>query len=301
MNNINFFNNTGQEVKFSFLEKPPASSMTEAFIYVNAANEHMVIKNGERLTKSEYRIGKYRTVYKINMQSKTYHYSREVQSASKGRDFNVDLGVDLYVHDPRQLVEQKAFEIGRLVENYLPHWVETNALRYHIEEANLFHQFIEDFFTVSPLISALDGVGVSVRSPRVMIRQSQHERALDKDDYGKDRGYDQLIAHANRIRHFIEHGDLLTAIMLAESNPPAVKMVEAQIQKEESLQLEMNAHLHRLATDSNVDQIEAREQMEKLQILFPSLKAGSQQAQMRKPASSSDILDDIYESNRIKG
>jgi hypothetical protein len=57
-----------KDVKFSFLEKQPASSMTYAFVYVNNHNEYYVVKNGQRLTRSELLIGKYKRVYTVNMQ-----------------------------------------------------------------------------------------------------------------------------------------------------------------------------------------------------------------------------------------
>jgi hypothetical protein len=123
-----------KDVKFSFLEKPPASSMTYAFVYVNHHNEYYAVKNGERLSRSELRIGKYKKVYTVNMQQHTITYKEEVPSATRGRRFSVNLSIDIAVEHPERLVQQNAGEINTIFNNNLPFWVESEARFYPIEE-----------------------------------------------------------------------------------------------------------------------------------------------------------------------
>src|SRR6476469_7261324 len=113
--------------EFSFWEKPPASTMTYAFVNINHNNEYYAVKNGERLSRSELRIGKYNRVYTVNMQQQTITYNEEVASATRGRRFSVNLFIDIAVEHPERLVQQNAGEFGTMINNNLPFWVESEA------------------------------------------------------------------------------------------------------------------------------------------------------------------------------
>jgi hypothetical protein len=111
-----------QPVKFSFFEKPPASSISQAFVYTNEDNNFLVVKNGDRITRSDLRAGKYTKVFIVNMSTLNFQYENEVPSQDRGRQFLVNLSIDYKVVDPISLIQQGAGEIVTYINKKLPYY-----------------------------------------------------------------------------------------------------------------------------------------------------------------------------------
>ncbi|MBY0144240.1 hypothetical protein [Neobacillus niacini] len=271
-----------KDVKFSFLEKPPASSMTYAFVYVNNHNEYYAVKNGERLSRSELRIGKYKRVYTVNMQQHTITYKEEVPSATRGRRFSVNLFIDVAVEHPERLVQQNAGEFGDIINNNLPFWVESEARFYPIEEELSFARHIEEFFQTSPLVKVLREAGIVVRNVRVMIRQGirdqRHDEAIaDLDRNAELSAYQEALdlEEARRIsasiKDALQEGDFITAGKLGEKNEMAKRLVESEFNQNQAFKFEVNKQLFNIINDPSIDQFEAEQRLAKLKKLFPYL------------------------------
>lgn len=271
-----------KDVKFSFLEKPPASSMTHAFVYVNHQNKYYAVKNGERLSRSELRIGRYKKVYTVNMQQETIIYKEEVPSATRGRRFLVNLSIDIAVEHPERLVQQNAGEIGSIINNHLPFWVESEARFYPIEEELDFARHIEEFFQTSRLVKVLREAGIVVRNVRVLIRQGirdqRHDEAIaDLDRNAELSAYQEALdlEESRRIsasiKEALQAGDFITAGKLGEKNEMAKRLVESEFSQNHAFKNEVNKQLFNLINDHSIDQFEAEQRLAKLKKLFPYL------------------------------
>lgn len=283
-----------KDVKFSFLEKPPASSMTYAFVYVNNHNDYYAVKNGERLSRSELRIGKYKRVYTVNMQQHTFPYKEEVPSATRGRRFSVNLFIDIAVEYPERLVQQNAGEFGDIINNNLPFWVESEARFYPIEEELSFARHIEEFFQTSPLVKVLREAGIVVRNVRVMARQGirdqRHDEAIaDLDRNAELSAYQEALdlEEARRIsasiKDALQEGDFITAGKLGEKNEMAKRLVESEFSQNQAFKFEVNKQLFNLINDHSIDQFEAEQRLAKLKNLFPYLPVNLENINRKKP------------------
>ncbi|MCH6266161.1 hypothetical protein [Neobacillus citreus] len=286
-----------KDVKFSFLEKPPASSMSYAFVYVNNDNEHFAVKNGERLTRSELRIGKYKRVYTVNMQQQTFTYNEEVPSATRGRSFSVNLSIDIAVDHPELLVQQNAGEIGQIFNNHLPFWVESEARFYPIEEELSFARHIEEFFQTSRLVKVLREAGIVVRNVRVLTRQGirdqHHDEAIaDLDRNAELSAYQEALdlEEARRIsasiKEALQAGDFITAGKLGEKNEMAKRLVESEFSQNRAFKYEVNKQLLNLINDHSIDQFEAEQRLAKLKKLFPYLPVNLENSNRKKQIDS---------------
>ncbi|MEH7177087.1 hypothetical protein [Neobacillus vireti] len=285
-----------KEVKFSFLEKPPASSMTHAFVYVNQHNEYYAIKNGERLSRSELRIGKYKKVYTINMQQHTITYKEEVPSATRGRRFSVNLSIDIAVEHPERLVQQNAGEINTIFNNNLPFWVESEARFYPIDEDMSFARHIEEFFQTSKLSKVLREAGIVVRNVRVLIRQGIRDQRHDEEIADLDRNaelsaYQEALdlEEARRIsasiKEALQAGDFITAGKLGEKNEMAKRLVESEFSQNQAFKSEVNKQLFILINDHSIDSFEAEQRLAKLKKLFPYLPVNLENSNEKKQIS----------------
>ncbi|MBS4211691.1 hypothetical protein [Neobacillus rhizophilus] len=286
-----------KDVKFSFLEKPPASSMSYAFVYVNNDNEHFAVKNGERLTRSELRIGKYKRVYTVNMQQQTFTYNEEVPSATRGRSFSVNLSIDIAVEHPELLVQQNAGEIGQIFNNHLPFWVESEARFYPIEEELSFARHIEEFFQTSRLVKVLREAGIVVRNVRVLTRQGirdqYHDEAIaDLDRNAEISAYQEALdlEEARRIsasiKEALQAGDFITAGKLGEKNEMAKRLVDSEFNQNRAFKYEVNKQLLNLINDHSIDQFEAEQRLAKLKKLFPYLPVNLENSNRKKQIDS---------------
>lgn len=285
-----------KDVKFSFLEKPPASSMTHAFVYANNQNEYYAVKNGERLSRSELRIGKYKKVYTVNMQQETITFKEEVPSSTRGRQFSVNLFIDIAVEHPERLVQQNAGEIGTIINNNLPFWVESEARFYPIEEDLSFARHIEEFFQTSPLVKVLREAGIVVRNVRVLIRQGIRDQRHDEAIANLDRNaelsaYQEALdlEEARRIsasiKEALQAGDFITAGKLGEKNEMAKRLVESEFSQNQAFKFEVNKQLFNLINDHSIDQFDAEQRLAKLKKLFPYLPVNLENINRKKQIS----------------
>lgn len=287
-----------KDVKFSFLEKPPASNMTHAFVYANDHNEYYAVKNGERLSRSELRIGKYKRVYTVNMKQHTFTYKEEIPSATRGRSFSINLSIDIAVEHPERLVQHNAGEIGYIFNNNLPFWVESEARFYPIEEELSFARHIEEFFQTSRLVKVLREAGIVVRNVRVLIRQGIRDQHHDKKIADLDRNaelsaYQEALdlEEARRIsasiKEALQAGDFITAGKLGEKNEMAKRLVESEFSQNQAFKNEVNKHLFNLISDHSIDQFEAEQRLAKLKKLFPYLPVNLENSNRKKQISGS--------------
>jgi hypothetical protein len=282
-----------KDVKFSFLEKQLASSMTHAFVYVNHDNHYCAVKNGDRLSRSELRIGKYKRVYTVDMQQHTFEYNEEVSSATRGRRFSVHLFIDIAVDRPELLVQQNAGEIGTLISNNLPLWVESEARFFSIEEELGFARHIEEFFQTSSLVKVLREAGIVVRAVRVLVRQGlrdqRHDEAIaDLDRNAELSAYQEALdlEEARRISATIkialEDGDFITAGKLAEKNDMAKLIVDSEFSQNQTFKQVVNQQLLNMINDHSIDQAEAEQRLAKLKRLFPYLPVDLEKINAKK-------------------
>ncbi|OLO42408.1 hypothetical protein BTR23_04095 [Alkalihalophilus pseudofirmus] len=311
-----------QHIKFSFIDKEPTSTLTHAYVYVNDLNEYRVVKNGDRLSKSQVRTGKYKKLYTVNMQQQLYSFRDEVLSATRGRRFSIDLNLDLAVKDPGLVVQQNAGEIGVICDRNLPIWVQRTARDFEINEDVRLARYIEDFYETSELVSILRSAGIEVLNVNVFVKPSARdlkhdeelvdiERNREKKDYSDTMNHLSTVQYAKRIskeiRESLEEGDYFTAILIAEQNDTAKKMVEAQYQQDRSLRIDIQNQMKKLALDGTVDRVEVKESIAKLELLFPSMATDMKETlatSQEKIAASKDPLaelDNTYESLRNKG
>jgi hypothetical protein len=285
-----------KDVKFSFLEKPPASSMTHAFVYVNHQNKYYAVKNGERLSRSELRIGKYKRVYTVNMQQQTITYKEEVPSATRGRRFSVNLSIDIAVEHPERLVQQNAGVIGDIFNNNLPFWVESEARFYPIEEDLSFVRHIEEFFQTSRLVKVLREAGIVVRNARVLVRQGirdqRHDQAIAELDRNAElSAYQEALEleEARRIsasiKEALQEGDFITAGKLGEKNEMAKRLVESEFSQNQAFKYEVNKQLFNMVNDHSIDQFEAEQRLAKLKRLIPYLPVNLENINRKKQIS----------------
>ncbi|WML55214.1 hypothetical protein RCG17_11845 [Neobacillus sp. PS3-12] len=268
-----------KDVKFSFLEKQPASSMKQAFVYVNHNNQYVAVKNGDRLSRSELRIGKYKRIYTVNMQQHTIEYKEEVPSATRGRRFSVHLYIDIAVDRPELLVQQNAGEFGTVVNNNLPMWVEAEARFFPIEEELRFARHIEEFFQTSALVRVLRDAGIAVRAVRVLVRQGfrdqRHDEAIaDLDRHAELSSYQEALdlEEARRIsatiKEALEDGDFITAGKLGEKNEMAKRLVESEFNQNQTFKHEVNKQLLNLINDHSIDLGRGRTTISQIEATF---------------------------------
>ncbi|KKI93167.1 hypothetical protein WQ54_04740 [Bacillus sp. SA1-12] len=293
-----------QPVKFSFFEKPPASSMTQAFVYTNAENNYLVVKNGDRISRSDLRAGKYNKVYIVNMSTLNFHYEKEVPSQDRGRQFLVDLSIDYKVVDPISLIQQDAGEIVSYMKKKLPYWLEEITVDYPITESKRVKRHIEDLHEHSSMVSGLKQVGVAIKDINVLVKQSEDDqahdkkfRAIDQEDelelYRSEKKRNKARALAISIQEAIESGDLLTALLIAEENQDALAIVKNRLQHEEAFRLEVQDQVRKLLLDPTVNEVEVKQQLAKIKAYFPHEPFSGD-----KPASYEQSVVDPYDETR---
>lgn len=300
-----------QPVKFSFFEKPPASSMTQAFVYTNEDSNFLVVKNGDRISRSDLRAGKYTKVYIVNMSTLNFQYENEVPSQDRGRQFLVDLSIDYKVVDPISLIQQGAGEIVTYIKKKIPYWLEEITCDYPISEAKRVKRHIEDLHEHSSMVAGLKQVGVAVTDINVLVKQSTHDQEHDKEFRKIDQEY-ELEQHrrekkmnnasflANEIQDAIESGNLIKAVLIAEENEDARTIVKNRIQNEERFRIEVQEQVRNILLDPAVDEVEAKEQIEKIRAYFPHDPIGREK---NKPQENHyddplDELRNIYQTTK---
>ncbi|PMC33735.1 hypothetical protein CJ195_26900 [Bacillus sp. UMB0899] len=302
-----------QPVKFSFFEKPPASSMNQAFVYTNDQNNYQVVKNGDRLSRSDLRAGKYTKVYLVNMATQSFQNEAEYPSLDRGRDFLIDLSIDYKVVDPISLVQQGAGEIVTYIKKKLPYWLEEITADYSISDSKRVKKHIEDLHEHSSMVAGLKQVGIVISDINVLVKQSQRDQEHDKRFWKQDQDSELRIHEkeikmrearfvAGEIQKEIEKGNLLNALFIAEDNKAALEVVQNRIQNEESFRLEVQHQVKKLMMDPSVDKVEVDQQIEKIKAYFPyEFSGGSNQTQTSRSTRMReedplDDLNDLYQS-----
>lgn len=269
-----------QPVKFSFFEKPPASSLNQAFVYVNAENNFEVVKNGDRLSRSDLRAGKYTKVYIVDMSVQSFQDVSEYPSYDRGRSFLIDLSIDYKVVDPISLVQQGAGEIVTFIKKKLPYWLEEITVDYSIEDAKRVKKHIEDLHEHSSMVTGLKQVGVVVSDINVLVKQSisdqEHDkkfREVDKDReirrYMQEHDLEDARLIAAEIQMEIESGNLFNALLIAEKNEAAQEIIKNRIANEERFRMEIQEQVRTMLLDPEMDEVEARKQISKIKMYFP--------------------------------
>jgi hypothetical protein len=287
-----------QPVKFSFFEKPPASSMTQAFVYTNEESHFLVVKNGDRITRSDLRAGKYTKVYSVNMTTLNFHYENEVPSQDRGRHFLVDLSIDYKVVDPISLIQQGAGEIVTYIQKKLPYWLEEITSDYPVSEAKRVKRHIEDLHEHSSMVAGLKQVGVAVTDINVLVKQSEDDQEHDKrfrvidqedelDEYRREKRLKKASLLAKTIQEAIESGNLLEAVLIAEENKDALEIVKNRLYNEENFRHEVQDQVRKLLLDPTVDEVEAKAQIMKIRAYFPHESFSGE-----KPTSNESSMDD---------
>ena len=299
-----------QPVKFSFFEKPPASSMTKAFVYTNEEQNFLVVKNGDRITRSDLRAGKYTKVYSVNMSTLSFHYENEVPSEDRGRQFFVDLSIDYKVVDPISLIQQGAGEIVNYIQKKLPYWLEEITSDYPISESKRVKRHIEDLHEHSSMVAGLKQVGVAVTDINVLVKQSTNDqehdiefRKIDQEheleQHRREKRLNKARSLAKEIQDAIESGDLLTALLIAEENKDALEIVKTRLHHEENFRLEVQDQVRRLLLDPDVDDAVATEQIAKMRAYFPHEKTGRSENEINRDFENPiDVLKKTYQSTK---
>lgn len=269
-----------QPVKFSFFEKPQASSLSQALVYTNENSHFLVVKNGDRISRSELRTGKFTRVYTVNMSTLNFRYEKEVPSCDRGRYFFIDLSIDYKVVDPIALIQQDAGEIITYIQKKLPFWLEEITCDYQITDAKLVKRHIEELHQHSSMVAGLKQVGVTITEINVLVKQSEDDLLHDKkfrsidqdeelDDYLREKKRKKARILANEIQNAIQSGDFLTALLIAEENADAVQVVKNRLYHEEAFRSELKDQVRKLLLDPTIDAHTAKEQIEKIQAYFP--------------------------------
>jgi len=269
-----------QPVKFSFFEKPPASSMNQAFVYENAEHNYEVVKNGDRLSRSDLRAGKYTKVYIVDMSVQNFKDISEYPSLDRGRSFQIDLSIDYKVVDPISLVQQGAGEIVAFIKKKLPYWLEEITVDYSIEDIKRVKKHIEDLHEHSSMVAGLKQVGIVVSDINVLVKQSSSDQEHDKmfREVDKDRELRRYMQEyeledarfiASQIQEEIKSGNLFNALLIAEKNEAAADIIKNRIANEERFRMEVQEQVRTMLLDPTVDEVEARRQLTKMNLYFP--------------------------------
>ncbi|PGT89001.1 MULTISPECIES: hypothetical protein [Bacillaceae] len=269
-----------QPVKFSFFEKPPASSMNQAFVYENAEHNYEVVKNGDRLSRSDLRAGKYTKVYIVDMSIQNFKDVSEYPSLDRGRSFQIDLSIDYKVIDPISLVQQGAGEIVTFIKKKLPYWLEEITVDYSIEDIKRVKKHIEDLHEHSSMVTGLKQVGIVVSDINVLVKQSSSDQEHDKmfREVDKDRELRRYMQEyeledarfiASQIQDEIKSGNLFNALLIAEKNEAAADIIKNRIANEERFRMEVQEQVRTMLLDPTVDEVEARRQLTKMNMYFP--------------------------------
>lgn len=269
-----------QPVKFSFFEKPPASSMNQAFVYENAEHNYEVVKNGDRLSRSDLRAGKYTKVYIVDMSVQNFKDISEYPSLDRGRSFQIDLSIDYKVVDPISLVQQGAGEIVAFIKKKLPYWLEEITVDYSIEDIKRVKKHIEDLHEHSSMVTGLKQVGIVVSDINVLVKQSSSDQEHDKmfREVDKDRELRRYMQEyeledarfiASQIQEEIKSGNLFNALLIAEKNEAAADIIKNRIANEERFRMEVQEQVRTMLLDPTVDEVEARRQLTKMNLYFP--------------------------------
>ncbi|MCM3163694.1 hypothetical protein [Metabacillus litoralis] len=269
-----------QPVKFSFFEKPPASSMNQAFVYENAEHNYEVVKNGDRLSRSDLRAGKYTKVYIVDMSVQNFKDISEYPSLDRGRNFQIDLSIDYKVVDPISLVQQGAGEIVAFIKKKLPYWLEEITVDYSIEDIKRVKKHIEDLHEHSSMVAGLKQVGIVVSDINVLVKQSSSDQEHDKmfREVDKDRELRRYMQEyeledarfiASQIQEEIKSGNLFNALLIAEKNEAAADIIKNRIANEERFRIEVQEQVRTMLLDPTVDEVEARRQLTKMNLYFP--------------------------------
>ncbi|MFV2047958.1 hypothetical protein ACEWK1_11340 [Metabacillus sp. YM-086] len=269
-----------QPVKFSFFEKPPASSMNQAFVYENAEHNYEVVKNGDRLSRSDLRAGKYTKVYIVDMSVQNFKDISEYPSLDRGRSFQIDLSIDYKVVDPISLVQQGAGEIVAFIKKKLPYWLEEITVDYSIEDIKRVKKHIEDLHEHSSMVTGLKQVGIVVSDINVLVKQSSSDQEHDKmfREVDKNRELKRYLQEyeledarfiASQIQEEIKSGNLFNALLIAEKNEAAAEIIKNRIANEERFRMEVQEQVRTMLLDPTVDEVEARRQLTKMNLYFP--------------------------------
>jgi hypothetical protein len=300
-----------QPVKFSFFEKPPASSMSQAFVYTNEESNFLVVKNGDRISRSDLRAGKYTKVYIVNMSTLNFQYENEVPSQDRGRQFLVDLSIDYKVVDPISLIQHGAGEIVTYIKKKIPYWLEEITCDYPISESKRVKQHIEDLHEHSSMVAGLKQVGVAVTDINVLVKQSTNDQEHDIEFRKIDQAYEleqhrreKKLNHAGflakEIQDAIESGNLIKAVLIAEENEDARDIVKHRIQNEENFRLELQEQVRNILLDPAVDEDVAKEQIRKIRAYFPHESIGREHIEQRENRSQDQLheLRSLYHSTK---
>lgn len=294
-----------QPVKFSFFEKPPAPSINQAFVYANAENNFEVVKNGDRLSRSDLRAGKYTKVYIVDMSIQSFQDVSEYPSLDRGRSFLIDLSIDYKVVDPISLVQQGAGEIVTFIKKKLPYWLEEITVDYSMEDAKRVKKHIEDLHEHSSMVSGLKQVGIVVSDINVLVKQGIDDQEHDKKfrDVDKDRELKRYMQEseledarfiAAEIQREIEAGNLFNALLIAEKNEAAQEIIKNRIANEERFRMEIHEQVRSMLLDPAVDEVEARKQISKVRMYFPY----ENQSSNNDDRARDSYRRNIYESTR---
>ncbi|WP_349408738.1 hypothetical protein [Pseudalkalibacillus sp. SCS-8] len=170
-----------EQVKRSFFEQPPASTSMEALVYVNQTNHHHVLMNGDRLTRSEVRHGKYHTLYRVDMSPKKIEVRDEFDSALPGQPFMIQAKFYYEVTNPETLVSKYYENLPIDLAEKMVDEVKKAAETYTVEEKIRVRESIADLKSEMSVTDLFEDYGIRLKEISVQVDYSQ----AVKDDYAK--------------------------------------------------------------------------------------------------------------------
>ncbi|WP_413306673.1 hypothetical protein AA0X95_06185 [Bacillus sp. 1P10SD] len=145
-----------------FPEKQPFSSSTVAFVYINSLEEMVTIKDGQRLSRSELRYGKFNKVFRIDTTPKTLDYKGEFPSQDPVETFNVQVSLMIQVNDPALVLRNRSQDYSNVIKKQLFYAISDITKKHSISQYNLMSPALEGLSTDIKLAQNLDNIGLKL-------------------------------------------------------------------------------------------------------------------------------------------
>lgn len=168
--------------KVGLFASPPASSQDVALVYLDKRNEYTVLQNGNSLTKSELRWGKFQTVYEVDVRGRTLEITNEFKSSDPLDKFNITVEFVYSVVDPIQMVRRSEEVIEETIIRMLLRSINQLSQKHTVEEKFELEGQIENLIQSTEFGTRMNELGFQVyeiRYVKIDISEEAESRLRD--------------------------------------------------------------------------------------------------------------------------
>ncbi|OEH91346.1 SPFH domain-containing protein [Bacillus solimangrovi] len=171
-----------EEVKFNLFASVPSSSKEIALVYIDKQGNNLVLKDGDRMHKSEHRFGKYHTYYEVDMKKKELKIDKEFVSSEEIYTFNLSILFDYRVEDPVLIVQE--YDNPQIaLEEKIFYILDGLVCKYSIEEKQILSEEIRNLNNNLDVIQVFRQFGLKLTDVHGNVKLGERARKnLEKSD-----------------------------------------------------------------------------------------------------------------------